>query len=216
MAVVMRADAALRWLSREKPEIDRAKAALDQVMLAGRHASDVITNVRSMFNNDTQEKIPTDINQLIRIVLVLIHTDLRKHSVKTRVNLREELPPVSGNEVQLQQVILNLMMNAIEAMDSAETRVLSIKSEVTADKAVRVSIEDTGSGIDPDNLSRVFKPLFTTKTRGMGMGLAICKSIIESHNGRIWASAGVPRGSIFQFEYRPTAPSISSICRAAI
>ena len=200
MAVVMRADAALRWLSREKPEIDRAKAALDQVMLAGRHASDVITNVRSMFNNDTQEKIPTDINQLIRIVLVLIHTDLRKHSVKTRVNLREELRPVSGNEVQLQQVILNLMMNAIEAMDSAETRVLSIKSEVTADKAVRVSIEDTGSGIDPDNLSRVFKPLFTTKTRGMGMGLAICKSIIESHNGRIWASAGVPRGSIFQFE----------------
>ena len=188
MAVVMRADAALRWLSREKPEIDRAKAALDQVMLAGRHASDVITNVRSMFNNDTQEKIPTDINQLIRIVLVLIHTDLRKHSVKTRVNLREELPPVSGNEVQLQQVILNLMMNAIEAMDSAETRVLSIKSEVTADKAVRVSIADTGSGIDPDNLDRVFKPMFTTKTRGMGMGLAICKSI---HREPQWSDLGV-------------------------
>jgi signal transduction histidine kinase len=97
-------------------------------------------------------------------------------------------------------VILNLVMNAIESMNSAEPRVLSIKSEMTGHNGVRISIADTGSGISVKNLSRVFKPMFTTKARGMGMGLAICKSIIESHSGRIWVTAGVPRGSIFQFE----------------
>jgi signal transduction histidine kinase len=111
-----------------------------------------------------------------------------------------ELPPVIGNEVQLQQVILNLVMNAIESMHSTEPRVLSIKSGTTGQDTVEVSIADTGGGISVANLNRIFKPMFTTKARGMGMGLSICKSIIESHNGRIWVSAGVPRGSIFQFE----------------
>jgi len=104
------------------------------------------------------------------------------------------------NEVQLRQVILNLVMNAIEAMNAAEPRVLSIKSENTGRNSIRVSIEDTGSGISVANLNRIFKPMFTTKARGMGMGLAICRSIIESHGGKIWASAGASRGSIFQFE----------------
>ena len=117
------------------------------------------------------------------------------------MSLNEQLPPVIGNEVQLEQVILNLVMNAIESMNlAAEPRVLSIKSEITEHNAVRVSIADTGNGIDPANLNHVFKPMFTTKARGMGMGLAICKSIIESHKGRIWVSANAPRGSIFQFE----------------
>ena len=199
-AMLTRAGAALRWLSRENPEIDRAKDALDQVVVAGQRANDVITNVRSMFGKDTQEKISTDVNKLIRTVLGLVYMDLRKHSIETHVNFSEQLPPVIGNEIQLQQVILNLVTNAIELMNSAETRLLSIKSETTGHNGVRVSIADTGSGIDPANLNRVFKPLFTTKTRGMGMGLSICKSIIESHNGRIWMSAGAPRGSIFQFE----------------
>jgi signal transduction histidine kinase len=97
-------------------------------------------------------------------------------------------------------VILNLVMNAIESMNSAESAVLSIKSETTEHNGVRVSIADTGSGISLANLNRIFRPMFTTKARGMGMGLSICKSIIESHNGRIWVSAGVPKGSIFQFE----------------
>jgi signal transduction histidine kinase len=116
------------------------------------------------------------------------------------VNLSEQLPPVIGNEVQLQQVILNLVMNTIESMNLAEPRVISIKSETTRHNGVRVSIADTGSGIGLANLNHIFKPMFTTKARGMGMGLSICKSIIESHDGRIWVSAGVPRGSIFQFE----------------
>ena len=116
------------------------------------------------------------------------------------MNLSEQLPTIFGNEVQLQQVILNLVMNAIDSMNSAEPRMLSIKTEMVGQNAVHVSVADTGSGISVANLNRIFKPMFTTKARGMGMGLSICKSIIESHNGRIWVSAGVPRGSIFHFE----------------
>jgi signal transduction histidine kinase len=147
-----------------------------------------------------RNKVPSDVNKLIGTVLGLVYIDLRKHSIETQMNL-SELPPVIGNEVQLQQVILNLVMNAIESMVSAaEPRVLSIKSESTEHNSVLISIADTGRGIDVRNLNRIFKPMFTTKARGMGMGLAICKSIIESHDGQIWVSAGVPRGSIFNFE----------------
>jgi signal transduction histidine kinase len=198
--MVTLANAALRWLSRENPDIGRAQAAMNKVVAAGHQASDVITNVRGLFGKDAQEKTPTDLNTLIQSVLELVSSDLRKHNIESQLTLREQLPPVVGNEVQLQQVILNLVMNAIESMDSAEPRVLSIKSETTRHNGVRVSIADTGSGIDLANLNRLFEPMFTTKARGMGMGLSICKSIIESHQGRIWVTAGASRGSIFQFE----------------
>jgi C4-dicarboxylate-specific signal transduction histidine kinase len=198
--MVTMANAALRWLSREKPDIGRAQAAMNKVVAAGHQASDVITNVRGLFGKDTQEETPTDLNTLIQSVLELVSIDLRKHNIESQVNLSQPLPLVVGNEVQLQQVILNLVINAIESMNSAEPRVLSIKSETTGHNGVRVSIADTGTGVDLANLNRLFKPMFTTKARGMGMGLSICKSIIESHHGRIWATAGAPRGSIFQFE----------------
>src|SRR6516164_2607728 len=198
--IVTMANAALRWLSRENPDISRARDAMNKVVAAGHQASDVIMNVRGLFGKDTQEKTPTDLNTLIQSVLAMVSIDLHKQSIESQLTLSEQLPPVVGNEVQLQQVILNLVMNAIESMDSAETRVLSIKSGITGRDGVRVSIADTGSGIDQANLNRIFEPMFTTKARGMGMGLSICKSIIESHNGRIWLTAGSPRGSVFQFE----------------
>ena len=198
--MVTMANAALRWLSRENPDIGRARDAMNKVVAAGHQASDVITNVRGLFGKDTQEKTPTDLNTLIQSVLAMVSIDLHKQSIESQLTLSEQLPPVVGNEVQLQQVILNLVMNAIESMDSAETRVLSIKSGITERNGVRVSIADTGSGIDQANLNRIFEPMFTTKARGMGMGLSICKSIIESHQGRIWVTAGASRGSIFQFE----------------
>ena len=198
--MVSMAGAALRWLSTENPDIGRARDALNKVVVAGHHASDVITNVRAMFEKDTQEKTPTDVNKLIRTVLTLVDIDLRKHSIECQVTLSEQLPPAMANAVQLQQVVLNLVMNAIELMNTAEPRVLSIKSEFTGQDSIRVAIEDTGSGIDPSNRDRIFKPLFTTKVRGMGMGLSICHSIMESHDGKIWVSAGASRGSIFQFE----------------
>jgi signal transduction histidine kinase len=198
--MVTMANAALRWLSRDNPEIGRARDAMNKVVAAGHQASDVITNVHDLFGKDTQEKTLTDLNTLIQSVLSVVSIDLRKQNIKTQVNLSEQLPPVVGNQVQLQQVILNLVMNAIESMDSAEPRVLSIKSETTEHNGVHVSIADTGKGIDIANLNRIFKPMFTTKTRGMGMGLSICKSIIESHNGRVWMSANAPKGSVFHFE----------------
>ena len=197
--MVTMASAALRWLSRESPDIGRAREAMNKAVAAGHLASDVITNVRGLFGKDTQEKAPTDLNALIRSVLGVVNVDVRKRSIETQVNLSETLPHVFANAVQLQQVILNLVMNAIELMHS-EPRVLSVKSETTEHNLVQVSIADTGSGINIGNLDRIFKPMFTTKARGMGMGLSICKSIIESHSGRIWVSAGVPRGSIFHFE----------------
>jgi C4-dicarboxylate-specific signal transduction histidine kinase len=199
--IVTMANAAIRWLSSESPNIGRARDAMNKVVAAGHHANDVIANVRGLFGKDTQEKTSTDVNKLIRTVLGLVYVDLRKHSIESQVNVSKQLPPVNGNEVQLEQVILNLVMNAIESMNLAvEPRVLSIKSETTEHNSVRVSIADTGSGIDPANLNRIFQPMFTTKARGMGMGLSICKSILEGHNGRIWVTAGTPRGSIFQFE----------------
>jgi signal transduction histidine kinase len=199
--MVTMANAAVRWLSRESPDIGRARDLLNKVVAAGHNASEVITNVRGLFGKDTQEKTPCDVNNLIRTVLALVYIDLRKYSIETQVNLSEQLPPVIGNAVQLQQVILNLVMNAIESMVSAaEPRVLSITSKSNEHNTVLVSIADTGSGIDVANLSLIFKPMFTTKARGMGMGLSICKSIIESHNGQIWVSAGALRGSIFNFE----------------
>jgi signal transduction histidine kinase len=213
--MVMRANAALRWLSGENPNVGKAQDALNQIVAGGHRASDVVTSVRAMFRKDTQEKGPVDVNKSIRSVLGLVYIDLRKHSIEVRLDLGEKLPPVIGNEVQLQQVILNLVMNAIEAMSSAEPRVLSIKSVCNGRDCVHVSIEDTGNGIDPSNVDRIFKPLFTTKARGMGMGLSICRSIIESHGGRIWASAGASRGSIFQFELPSSVPSANPIAPSA-
>jgi signal transduction histidine kinase len=132
--------------------------------------------------------------------LGLVRIDLNKNGVDLKTQLDEKASIVEGDKVQLQQVVLNLVMNAVEAMQSVRTRVLKVKTDQTNPGMVRVSIEDTGTGIDPANIDRVFKPFFTTKANGMGMGLVICRSIIEKHDGRIWVSPGVNGGSIFQFE----------------
>jgi signal transduction histidine kinase len=124
---------------------------------------------------------------------------LRKHEIDLDTKLNEQLPSVQGNEVQLQQVILNLITNAIESMHSVEHRVLRVRSESGGPDEVHVSIEDTGTGIDHSNLDSIFKPMFTTKVTGMGMGLAICRSIVEGHGGRIWISHGSEKGSTFHF-----------------
>ncbi len=153
-----------------------------------------------MFRKDTQDKTQVDINKLIRTVLELVHIDLRKHHIDLDSRLDDQIPPVLGNQVQLQQVILNLIMNAIDSMRSVQPRVLSVKSKLNEHDSVQVSIEDTGIGIEPANLDQIFKPLFTTKDRGMGMGLSICRSIIEGHEGKIWVTAGNTGGTIFHFE----------------
>jgi len=126
--------------------------------------------------------------------------EIKKHKIELQTDLDDRLPRIIGNEVQLQQVILNLLMNAVEAMHLAQPRMLRIQSNLNKSGTVHVSIADNGSGIEPSEIDRIFKPLFTTKGSKMGMGLSICRSIIESHGGRIWASPGVVTGSVFQFE----------------
>ena len=197
--IVTKANAALRWLAADKPDLEKAQAALAQIVSAGHRASNIITSVRSMLRKETQEKSPVDINKLIWTVLGLVWIDLRKHEIDLDTKLNEQLPSVQGNEVQLQQVILNLITNAIESMHSVEHRVLRVRSESGGPDEVHVSIEDTGTGIDHSNLDSIFKPMFTTKVTGMGMGLAICRSIVEGHGGRIWISHGSENGSTFHF-----------------
>jgi C4-dicarboxylate-specific signal transduction histidine kinase len=198
--VVARASAALRWLSGEKPNVEKAQEALRHVVVAAHRAGDVVASVRAMFKKDTPDTSPVDINEIIRSVLGLVRFDLQEHSIERQIHLDKRVSPVIGNGVQLQQVILNLVMNAIESMSSAGSRVLTIRSEPNGSSGVRISIADTGSGIDPTHVQRIFDPLFTTKVRGMGMGLSICRSIIEGHDGQIGVSASPHGGSIFQIE----------------
>jgi C4-dicarboxylate-specific signal transduction histidine kinase len=198
--IVTKANAALRWLSSKTPDVDKARAALSQIVSAGHRASDIIAGVRAMFERDSRERIPVNINKLVSTVVRIVRVDLKRHDIELQTEFSEQPTDVVGNAVQLQQVILNLVMNAIESMYSAQRRVLRVKTELTKSNLVHVSIEDTGTGIDPAHLDRIFKPLFSTKAHGMGMGLSICRSIIEGHDGRIWVSPGLNGGSRFQFE----------------
>jgi signal transduction histidine kinase len=199
-SIATRASAALHWLRMEKPNIERTQAALESIVAASHRASDIIASVRAMFRKGTSERAPIAINRIILTVLELVRIDLKKNGVELKTQFDEKISVVEGDKVQLQQVVLNLVMNAIEAMQSVQPRVLKIQTDQTSPGMVRVSIEDTGTGIDPSDIDRVFRPFFTTKANGMGMGLVICRSIIEKHDGRIWVSPGVDGGSIFQFE----------------
>jgi signal transduction histidine kinase len=199
-AIAASASRALRWLRAEKPNLREAEASLEHIVTGTHRAADVIKSVRSMYIKAEGDNTPVDINEVIHSVLSIMRVEIEKNRVRLETDLDEQLPSVQGDRVQLQQVVLNLVVNAIEAMHSVQSRRLIIKSRMSKPNAVHVSIEDTGTGIDRSNLDRVFKPLFTTKDQGMGMGLSICHSIIQSHDGQISVSAGNSGGSIFHFE----------------
>jgi signal transduction histidine kinase len=152
-----------------------------------------------MFRKDQREKIQLAVNEVIGDVLGLVHGEVREQQVTVRTELLPDLPSVLADRVQLLQVFLNLIRNAVEAMDSVTTRqrLLVVRSDLYEPGAVMVTVQDTGTGIDPGNKERVFDALFTTKSSGTGLGLAICRSIIEAHGGRLWASPGVPHGTVF-------------------
>src|SRR5271167_3058324 len=198
--IVTAANAARRWLALREPSIEEVRGALDQIESDGHRAGEIITSLRGMFKKETQERNPIDINKLVFTVLAIVRHELQKHRVELRTELDESLPTLEGDRVQLQQVVLNLVVNAIEAMQSVAPRILSIRSGVSKPNVVHVTIEDTGTGVDPSNHDNIFNPMFTTKERGMGIGLSICHSIVESHSGRIWATRGSDKGSTFQFE----------------
>ncbi|HWP17146.1 MAG TPA: ATP-binding protein, partial [Xanthobacteraceae bacterium] len=169
-----RASAAVRWLAKEPPDIEKVRNMLREIVNASDRAADIVSGVRAMFKKDSKERSAVDINKLSRTVLDIVRVELQKNGVELQTALSEGLPTVECDPVQLQQVILNLVMNAIEAMQAVQPRVLRIESKFIAPHAVRVVVQDTGKGVDPLHLDRIFRPLVTTKERGMGMGLSIC------------------------------------------
>jgi signal transduction histidine kinase/ABC-type uncharacterized transport system substrate-binding protein len=198
-AAAANAYAARNWLG-AKLNVEEALAAINQIAISVHRANDVISGITAMFRGEEKKKEPVELNALIQSVLAILQLNLRKYGIETEVHLADDLPLVEGNEVQLQQVILNLVANAIDAMQTTGTRKLSVRSGRNQAGGVRVAIEDTGAGIDPDKLDLVFKPLFTTKPSGMGMGLSICRSIVEAHGGLIRVRSEKSGGSIFEFD----------------
>src|SRR6266404_3930896 len=197
--MITNADAGLRWLDRSMPDLDEAKAALKQIVADGHRAGAVIGSIRAIFKKDTRNRTSLDINDLIGEALALTRGDLQRHRILVQAEPNAQLPQVRGDRIQLQQVLLNLITNAIESMaDEDGPRILSVKCEVQ-DGGVMVSVADTGTGIGSQELERIFNPLFTTKSGGMGMGLSICRSIIEAHDGRLLVAPNAPRGAVFQF-----------------
>jgi PAS domain S-box-containing protein len=198
--IVFNSAAGLRWLARETPNVEKATAALNNIIRAGERTIGIIDSIRAISKKEYRAYAPLSLNELIQEVLALAETELQNHHITVRTTLNEKIPEVMADRIQLQQVILNLIKNAIEAMNSIadSSRVLHLKTEFGGSQNVVVTVQDSGTGIDPENIKRIFDRLFTTKTQGMGMGLAICRSIIEAHNGRLWAEAGVPQGSLFR------------------
>jgi signal transduction histidine kinase len=198
-AIVTNANAGLRWLANERPNLDRTRVALKAIVNAGRQAGEAIHSLRSMFKIGSQEKIAVDIDGIIQDVLGLMRVELDREGIHIQSELTRPLPLVIGHGGQLQQVIANLIRNAVDAMASVprHARFLRVKTAIQDADGVLVSIEDSGMGIDPENVDRIFEAFFTTKSHGMGMGLSICRSVIEAHNGRLWASSDVGRGAAF-------------------
>jgi signal transduction histidine kinase len=197
------AGAARQCLASPKPDVEKVRSLLDQISRAGREAHDMIKSVRGMFRNDgPTKKAPIDINSLLRKMLAIADIELRADRIRVEIDFDDDLTPVEGNAIQLQQIVLNLIINAREAMRGETSRVLTIQSTQSLPGVVEVLIGDTGQGIPPEERERIFDPLFTTKTSGMGMGLSICRSIIEGHGGRLWVTSGGNKGAVLHFELR--------------
>ena len=199
-SIVTNADAAARWMGRPTPDLDEVKASLGQIRDSAYRARDLIGSIRAMIKRDARNRLPLDINDLVREIVALMERELQRNRISVELELDEHLPTVQADHVQLQQVLINLVTNGLEAMaGNRRARILRVKSAIQEPDSVLISVADTGTGIDPEIVDRIFNPLFTTKSNGMGMGLSICRSIIEGHGGRLWASAGPEGGSVFQF-----------------
>jgi PAS domain S-box-containing protein len=209
--VIANAEACLRWLDRGPPDLDAVRRSVEWVIDDGNRASDVIRRIRAMANKTEIERVPLDVNKIIIEAIALVQRELISHQVSLQMELAPALPMILGDRIQLQQVIINLVMNGIEAMQpvSDRPRQLVIRSCQDEPHQILASLTDCGVGISAENADRLFNPFFTTKADGMGMGLSICRSIVEAHGGRLWATANVPCGATSQFSLPAIADEAS-------
>jgi PAS domain S-box-containing protein len=199
--VVLNANASLRWLGAQTPNLEEARDAVQRIIRDGKRASDVIGRIRALSKKGGIEKEPFDLNAAVQDVIALAQGELRRARIALRTDLQPGLPAVVADRVQVQQVVLNLLMNAIEAMAAVEDdrRTIVITTRQDEDHRVRVSVKDAGIGLDRDNANRIFDAFYTTKREGMGMGLSISRTIVENHGGRLWAEPNDGAGTTFQF-----------------
>ena len=200
-ATVTNAQAALRWLRAQPPDLDEVRASLSRIVEDGQRAGNVISGIRALINKVPPRKDRFDLNEAVLETVALTRSEVLNHGILLQTELAPGLPRVDGDRTQLQQVILNLILNAVEAMGGLDegTRELRITTEREAAGGVLVTVRDSGPGLDQAEVERAFTAFYTTKPKGMGMGLAICRSMVEAHGGKMWASANEPRGAVFQF-----------------
>jgi C4-dicarboxylate-specific signal transduction histidine kinase len=200
-AAIMGADTCLRWLSRDPPNLEEARAAATRIKQDGQRVSEIVNRVRLLFKKGTLQRELIDLNQIIREMVLLLNNEATQFSVSFRVELAADLPQVMGDRVQLQQVLMNLMMNSIDAMKDVDgTRELTIQSRRGEDSQPLISVTDTGVGLPAQKADKIFDAFFTTKTHGTGMGLRISRSIVELHGGSLWAADNPPRGARLCFK----------------
>jgi signal transduction histidine kinase len=200
-AVVTNAGAGLNWLGAHPPNLDKVRESLDHIVADGKRAGDIVHRIRALIKKAPPLKSRFDLNEAVLDVVAMVRSEALRHGISLQTQLAEGLPRIEGERIQLQQVILNLILNAVEAMTSLADRAreLQISTKTDAAGGVLVAVRDSGPGLDATSTDRVFEAFYTTKPDGIGMGLAICRSIIAAHGGRIWATANEPRGAVFQF-----------------
>lgn len=199
--VVVNGNACLRWLAGDPPNLDEARENARRIVRDGKRAGDIIGRIRALATKTGTAMARLDMNETIQEVIALAQTEVRRNSVALCTELANDLSPVLGDRVQLQQVLLNLVMNAVEAMRTVRERPreLVIRTQDDAGNLVRITVQDSGIGLDPQSMERIFDPFYTTKAGGMGMGLSICRSIVQNHGGRLWAAANDGPGTTLQF-----------------
>jgi C4-dicarboxylate-specific signal transduction histidine kinase len=207
-AIVTNAETSLRWLSRDDPNVEKVKALTTRVAASARRASDIVQHIRGMASKRQPERVATDLNEIVQESLIFIRHEIESQSIGITANLARGLPSTMADRIQLQQVIVNLLINSVQAVEaqSEGTREICIGTHLTESGALAFTLRDTGPGIPPDDLARIFEGFFTTKEAGMGIGLAICQSIISEHGGLITASNHPDVGAQFRFEIPVEAP----------
>jgi NO-binding membrane sensor protein with MHYT domain len=197
-AAVINADACLRWLAGDTPNLEEARAAAVGMAKDATRAAEIISRIRLLFKKGTAQRELLDVNEVVREMIVLLRSEIARYSISVRTELAADLPRVMADRVQLQQVMMNLISNSIDAMsDMGGTRELAIKSQRAENEQLMVSVSDTGVGLPPQQANQIFNAFFTTKVHGTGMGLSISRSIVALHNGRLWAADNSPRGASF-------------------